>query len=69
MKETGSSGQQQSGATRELASFVSRLRYDDIPVEVISKAKACTLDALGCMLFGSTLRWTRIATNMHAQLA
>lgn len=52
------------GATRELASFVAALRYEHIPPGVISKAKACVLDAVGCMLFGSTLPWTRILTDM-----
>lgn len=52
------------GPTRELASFVAGLRYEHIPPEVISKAKACVLDAIGCMLFGSTLPWTRIVNEM-----
>jgi 2-methylcitrate dehydratase PrpD len=56
-------GDEQIGPTRELASFVARLRYEDIPAEVITKAKACLLDAVGCMLFGSTLPWVRIATE------
>jgi hypothetical protein len=34
-------GDEQIGPTRELASFVARLRYEDIPAEVITKAKAC----------------------------
>ncbi len=52
------------GATRELAAFAARLRYEDIPAEVIEKAKACVLDTLGCMLFGATLPWTRIVADM-----
>lgn len=52
------------GGTRELASFASALRFESIPSEVVSKAKACVLDALGCMLFGSTLPWTRIAADV-----
>jgi 2-methylcitrate dehydratase PrpD len=49
-------------ATRELARFVAQLNYEAIPREVVTKAKACVLDALGCMLYGSTLPWTRIVT-------
>lgn len=53
-----------SGATRELASFASGLRFDSIPLEVVSKGKACVLDAVGCMLFGCTLPWTRIVADV-----
>lgn len=60
----GAGGREQIGPTRTLASFVARLRYEDIPAEVITKAKACVLDGIGCMLFGSTLPWVRIATDV-----
>ena len=53
-----------SGATRELTAFVSALDYYSIPGEVVTKAKACVLDAVGCMLFGSTLPWTRIVADV-----
>ena len=52
-----------AGATRELAAYACRLHFDSIPPEVVGKAKACVLDALGCMLFGSTLPWTRIVAE------
>ena len=52
------------GPTGTLAAFSAGLRYEDIPPEVVAKAKACVLDALGCMLFGSTLPWTRIAAEV-----
>jgi 2-methylcitrate dehydratase PrpD len=50
--------------TRELADFASRLTYHDLPPEVVAKARLCVLDALGCMLHGSTLPWTRIVMEM-----
>ena len=53
----------QNGATRALAGFVAGLSYEHIPVEVVAKAKACVLDAIGCILFGSTLPWTRIVAD------
>src|SRR5471032_2382877 len=53
-----------AGPTRQLAAFVSRLRFDALPPEVVEKAKACILDSLGCCLYGSTLPWTRIVTDM-----
>ncbi|WP_210496643.1 MmgE/PrpD family protein [Microvirga antarctica] len=45
--------------TLELATFAANLRYDDLPVDVVAKAKACILDALGCCLAGVTQPWTR----------
>ena len=46
--------------TRAIAEFVSGLRYDDIPNEVIARIKLLILDSLGCALYGSALEWSRI---------
>ena len=46
--------------TRAIAEFVSGLRYDDIPGEVIARIKLLILDSLGCALYGSALEWSRI---------
>jgi 2-methylcitrate dehydratase PrpD len=43
------------GPTQRLAQFGSALRYEDLPAEVISKAKLCILDTLGCCIFGAAL--------------
>lgn len=48
-----------SGPTRELAAFVGRLDYNDLPREVVEKAKECVLDQLGVQLIGSTLPWVK----------
>jgi 2-methylcitrate dehydratase PrpD len=50
--------------TRKLAAFAATLSYNDIPEEVIIKTDTCVIDALGCMLFGSTLPWTRIVVDV-----
>lgn len=50
--------------TRQLAAFAAGLRYEGLPPAVVEKTKACVLDALGCMLFGSTLPWTRMVSDM-----
>lgn len=42
-------------ATRKLAEFSSGLRYEHLPSEVVSKAKASILDTFGCCIFGATL--------------
>lgn len=39
--------------TRILADFATRLKYDHIPPEVISHAKLCLLDSIGCALYGA----------------
>ena len=46
--------------TAELASFATRLRFEDLPADVIEKAKICFRDALACCLFGVTQPWTRM---------
>lgn len=47
--------------SRQLASFVSQLDYEDLPEAVIGKAKALILDQFGCQLAGSVLPWSRKA--------
>src|SRR6185503_14761713 len=51
-------------ATRQLGEFATALRYEDLPADVVSRIKACVLDALGCCLFGVTLPWTRMLIDL-----
>jgi len=51
----------ETGITGKLAAHVSRLRYEDIPPDVIEKAKDCILDQVGVELIGSILEWNKIA--------
>ena len=60
--------QRQDGVTRELAHFAAGLRYEDIPSEVIEKAKDCILDQIGVELIGSTLECNRIAYRYVAAM-
>jgi 2-methylcitrate dehydratase PrpD len=46
--------------TAELASFAAQLRFENLPADVIEKAKICFRDALACCLFGVTQPWTRM---------
>jgi len=55
-----------NGATLRLAEFASTLVFENIPGEVIDKARTCILDALGCCLFGSTLVAVRTLASMVA---
>jgi 2-methylcitrate dehydratase PrpD len=51
----------ETGITAKLAEHASKLRYKDIPSDVIEKAKDCILDQVGVELIGSTLEWNKIA--------
>lgn len=41
-----------AGTASTLASWITRLRYEDIPPDVLSHAKACCLDSVACMIGG-----------------
>ena len=49
--------------TRGIASFVSGLRYKDIPEEVRHRIKLLILDSLGCAIYASQLPWCRIVVD------
>ena len=50
--------------TEELANFVVDLEYKQIPNEVISYAKLCLLDAIGCALYGANSKEARIVAEV-----
>lgn len=47
-------------AARTLAEFATGLKYEDIPAEVIDRAKTCIIDTVGAMTFGADQPWSRI---------
>jgi 2-methylcitrate dehydratase PrpD len=51
------------GVTQEVASYVAKTRYRDIPLEVIRLAQGFMLDGLGVALAGQTEAGTRIILN------
>ena len=53
-----------ANVTRRLAEFSAALTFDDLPREVVSKAKLCILDTLGCCIFGASLEPLRKLTDM-----
>lgn len=55
-------------ATKDLAEFPAKLRFEDLPSAVIQHAKLCLLDTVGCALFGSTLEWSRILRTTLLEL-
>src|SRR3984957_1347945 len=54
--------------TSAIAQFVSGLRYDDIPEDVIARIKLLILDSLGCALYGTALEWSRILRTTLGKL-
>jgi aconitate decarboxylase len=54
--------------TRGIAEFVSNLKYDAIPPEVLTRVKLCMLDSLGCAIYGANLEWSRILQRRLGEL-
>jgi 2-methylcitrate dehydratase PrpD len=53
--------------TRGVAEFAAGIRLEDIPTEVVERAKAITLDGLGCGLYAAKLPWIEILTRVIAR--
>lgn len=54
------SGSSNNPHTRAIAQFISQIKYEAIPIEVIRRIKLLILDSLGCALYGSALEWSQI---------
>ncbi len=50
------------GPTGRLATWVADLTVDQVPQDVVERAKHLLLDGLGCALVGAQLPWSRVAT-------
>jgi 2-methylcitrate dehydratase PrpD len=50
--------------TRMLSEFATKLRYEDLPPDVIAMAKRCILDSFGCGVFGANTPWTQSVTRV-----
>ena len=49
-----------AGQTTRLAEYAVRLRYEDIPAEVLQRAKDCIADTVATILFGSQFPWSKM---------
>lgn len=54
--------------TRMLSEFAVKLRYEDLPDDIIANAKRCILDSLGCGLYGAPTPWTEAVSRVVATL-
>lgn len=63
VKRAPKSREETMNATQTLARYALKLRYQDIPSEVIERAKACMLDTLAVCVYGSTKPWSKIVID------
>ena len=56
------------GSTQEIANFVAKTRYRDIPGDVVEPARGFVLDGLGVALAGSTDECSRIVQEQIRQM-
>jgi 2-methylcitrate dehydratase PrpD len=49
--------------SRVLSEFAIALRYEQIPPEVVERARSCIIDTIGAAFFGSRLPWSRIVLD------
>lgn len=52
-----------SGPTGALCCWLSNLQLEDVPTNVVERAKELILDGIGCALIGAQLPWSRVATE------
>jgi len=52
--------QEVSAPTRELASWIARLRYADLPARTKVTMRLALLDTLGCGVYGHSTPWARM---------
>ncbi len=62
------SGSSANPHTSAIAQFITQLRYEDIPADVITRVKLLILDSFGCALYGSDLEWSCILRATLAKL-
>lgn len=48
--------------TVRLARYAASLRYEDIPPEIVARAKECIADTVAAIVCGAALPWSRIVT-------
>ena len=49
--------------TVRLAEYAAALRYQDLPAEVVQRAKECIIDTVAAIICGAALPWSRIVAD------
>jgi 2-methylcitrate dehydratase PrpD len=52
-----------SNETIELAQYAASLRFEDIPAEVIQRAKDCIIDTAAAIIYGNAIPWSGTVTG------
>jgi 2-methylcitrate dehydratase PrpD len=47
-----------SQETIQLAEYAANLRFEDLPAEVIQRAKDCIIDTAAAIIYGNTIPWS-----------
>jgi 2-methylcitrate dehydratase PrpD len=47
-----------SNETIELAHYAANLRFEDLPAEVVQRAKDCIIDTAAAVIYGNTIPWS-----------
>ncbi len=50
-------------ATQTLSRFATTLKFEDIPAEVVERAKDCMIDTVAVATFGSRFAWSKMAAD------
>jgi len=53
--------------TVELAKFAAGYRYEDIPPDVVERAKQCIIDTIAVVIYGYELPWSRMVAAFAAK--
>jgi 2-methylcitrate dehydratase PrpD len=53
--------------TVELAKFAAGYRYEDIPPDVVERAKQCIIDTIAVVIYGYELPWSRMVVAFAAK--
>ena len=54
--------------TAELADYAASCRYEDIPPDVVERAKQCITDTVAAVIFGYDLPWSRMVVAFAATM-
>lgn len=54
--------------TQEVARFIASVGSEDVPDDIRAHARRSLLDTVGCGLYGSTLRWSRILRSTLGEI-
>jgi len=58
--ESAGAAEEGGHQTRRLADYAAAVRYEDLPPAVLQRAKDCITDAVGTIIYGAELPWSKM---------